>query len=213
MVLEIGGERFGRGRIDGTGLRRIQLDVVDRALLVLEAGDGVEQRLGRLETGRDRAGDLPAQRELALLGEVALLGKAGLAQHRLEAGRIELAVETLEVGIAGDHAHGFGVGLAEPHAAGFLIEGGFRHDLLQYLAVEAEQARLLLGQRPAELTAHLLQAIIVDLAEGLDRNLGAADLGELRLAEPLEDVGDAPDAKTDDQNAHDNGHDGLAEPV
>ena len=38
-------------------------------------------------------------------------------------------------------------------------------DLLQHLAVEPEQARLFLGQRPAELAAHLLQPIRVDLPE------------------------------------------------
>ncbi|MCW2359036.1 hypothetical protein M2239_007210 [Bradyrhizobium elkanii] len=36
MVLEIGGERLGRGWIDGAGLRGAERDVVDRTLLVLE---------------------------------------------------------------------------------------------------------------------------------------------------------------------------------
>ena len=35
VVLEIGGERLGRGRIDGAGLGGVELDVVDRALFVL----------------------------------------------------------------------------------------------------------------------------------------------------------------------------------
>jgi hypothetical protein len=44
-------------------------------------------------------------------------------------------------------------------------------------------------------------------------NLGAADFGHRRPAEALEDVADAPHAEADDQDAHDNGHDALAEPV
>ena len=95
----------------------------------------------------------------------------------------------------------------------FLIERSFRNDLLQHLAVEPEQAGLLLAQRPAELTAELLQPLGVGLAEGLDRNLRAADCRKLGLAESLEDVGNTPDTETDDQNAHHHGHDGLAEPV
>ena len=41
----------------------------------------------------------------------------------------------------------------------------------------------------------------------------AADLGQARLAEPAENVADAPDREADDQEAHDDTHDGLAEPV
>ena len=115
VVLEIGGKRFGRGRIDGAGLRRLELDVVDRTLLVLEADNGIQHQLWRLDPGRDRASDLPAQRDAALFGDVALLGVTGLAYHRCEAGRIELAVEALEVRIVVNHAQGLGVGLAEPH--------------------------------------------------------------------------------------------------
>jgi hypothetical protein len=59
----------------------------------------------------------------------------------------------------------------------------------------AEQARLFLGQRAAELAAQLLQLVGIDLPERFGGNLGAADLGERRLAESLEDVGDAPTAK------------------
>jgi hypothetical protein len=65
----------------------------------------------------------------------------------------------------------------------------------------------------ARACSELLQLFRVDLAELLGRNLGLADLGERRLAEPLENVGDAPDCETDNQNAHHGGHDNLAEPV
>jgi hypothetical protein len=95
----------------------------------------------------------------------------------------------------------------------FLIQRGFGNGLLQHLPVEPEGARLFRGQRTAEAAAELLQLFRVDLAKLLGRNLGLADRGERRLAEPLEDVGDTPDCETDDQNAHHGGHDNLAEPV
>ena len=63
------------------------------------------------------------------------------------------------------------------------------------------------------LAAKLLQAVGIDLAELLGRNLGPAHLGEGRLAKPLEDVGNAPNSETDDQNAHHDGHNRLAEPI
>jgi hypothetical protein len=79
--------------------------------------------------------------------------------------------------------------------------------------VWSKGARLILRQRAAELAADLLQPIRVDLAELVDRNLGATDLGQRRLPKSAENIGDAPDTKADDQDAHHDGHDGLAEPV
>ena len=99
VVVEIGGERFGRGRVDRAGLRRIELDVFDRALLVLETGQRIDQDLRRLEAGRDRARDLAPQPDAPLLGEIALFGEAELPDGGLEARRIERAVQSLEVGI------------------------------------------------------------------------------------------------------------------
>ncbi len=211
--VEIGGERFRRRRIDGAGLGGVELDVVDRALLVLETGQRVDQQLWRLKPGRDGAGDLPAQRHPPLFGEIALFGVAELPDRSLKTSRVELAANALEVRIVVDHAHDLGLGQAEPHPPRFFIERRIRNGLLQHLAVEAEGARLLLRQRPAELAADLLQPVGVDLAELVRRDLGAADLGQRRLPKPLEDVGDAPDAETDDQDAHHHGHDNLAEPV
>ena len=57
--------------------------------------------------------------------------------------------------------------------------------LLQHLAVEAEGAGLIRGQRTAELAAELLQPI-VKLAKFVDRNLGVANGGKRRLSEPSE---------------------------
>ena len=151
--------------------------------------------------------------DAALFGEVTLLAIAELPDQRLEARRVELTVQSPEVGIAVDRAHHLGVGLAEAHPPGFLIERGFREGLLQHLAVKPEGTGLLRGQGAAQLAAKLLQLVGVDLAELLGRNLGPADLRQGRLPESLEDVGDAPNCETDNQNAHHDGHDNLAEPV
>ena len=167
----------------------------------------------RLETGRNGAGDLTPQRDPALVGDIALLAVAELPDRGLEARRIEGAVGALEIGIAEDHAPGFFVGLSEPQTPRFLVEGRLRDGLLQHLAVEAEGAGLIHGQRAAELAADLLQPIGIELAELIGRNLGVADGGQRRLPEPPEDVGNAPDAETDDQHAHHHGHNGFAEPV
>ena len=167
----------------------------------------------RLETGRNRAGDLTPQRHPPLVGDITLLAEAELPDHGLEALRIEVAVDALEIGIVEDHAHGLVVGLSEAEPPRLLVKGCFRNGLLQHLAVEAEGAGLIHGQRAAELAADLLQPLGVELAEFIDRDLGVTDRGQRRLSETPEDVGDAPDAETDDQDAHHHGHNGLAEPV
>ena len=184
-----------------------------RALFVLEAAQRLDQHFRRLEAGRDGAGDLTPQRHPPLFGDIALFGETELPDRGLEAGRIEIAAHALEIGIVVDHAHGLGVGLAEPHPPRFFVERGLGDGLLQDLAVEAEGAGLIHRQGAAELTAELLQLVGVDLAELFGRNLGPADLGQRRLPESLEDVGDAPDRKAEDQHPHDDAHDGLAEPV
>ena len=126
---------------------------------------------------------------------------------------IELAVEALEVRVIGDRLRDIGVGQAEAHAARGLVEGRFGDHLLQHLPVEPELARLLGGQRPAELAADLLQPVGVEIAELLGGNLRAADRGKARLSVSLEDVGDAPDGEADDQHAEHERHDRLAEPI
>ncbi len=99
------------------------------------------------------------------------------------------------------------------HAARAFIEGGFSNHLLQHLTVEAECTGLLHGDRPAELAANLLQLVGVEITELLRGDFGVADLGEARLSESLEDIGDTPDTETDDQDAEHDRHDRLAEPV
>lgn len=155
------GEVGGRGRRDGAGLRVSQLQIVDRALLVLKLAQRLHQRLRRLEAGGQAAGDLAAERDAALLGQIALLGEAELADQLLEAIGVELAVGALEVRILQDRLHGVGVGLAEPEPARVFVERGFGDGLLQHLAIDSDRARLIRGQRPAELAADLLQTVIV----------------------------------------------------
>jgi len=91
--------------------------------------------------------------------------------------------------------------------------GGFQAAARRGAEVTVIALGPLLPRDDPELAAELLQAIVVDLAELLCGNLGAADLGESRLPESLEDVGDAPDAEADDQHAHHHGHYDLAEPI
>jgi hypothetical protein len=58
----------------------------------------------------------------------------------------------------------------------------------------------------------LLQAVVVELTELFNGNLGVSYGGHGVASESPEDVADAPDRETDDKEAHDNSHDGFAEP-
>ena len=109
--------------------------------------------------------------------------------------------------------HHIGIGHAEPELACALVERGAGDHLAQDLLLEAERTRLVGRDRTAQLLAELLEPLIVLLAELVDRNLGAADLGDRRDAEPAENVADAPDAEADDEEQHDRRHDDAAEPV
>ncbi len=155
---------------------------------------------------------LPAQHHVALFGDIAAFGETGLADDLLEAGAVEFAVGRQEAGVAGDALRDIGVGQAEPEILGLFVERGFRHQLTEQLPVEAEAARLVGRDRPADPAADLLQLVGVILAKLLDRNFGAADLGHRIGAEAAENVADAPDREADDQAAHDDGHEGLADP-
>ena len=175
--------------------------------------EGFDHDLRRFDVGRDRARDLTPQRNLPLVGDIVLFAEPELPDRGLEAGRVEFSGGSLEIGIAHDRAHGFGIGLSEPQPPRLFIERRLGNGLLQHLAVDAEGAGLLHRQRTAELAADLLQLVSVELAELFSRNFDMPDLGQRRLSESPEDVGDAPDTETDDQNAHHHGHNGFAEPV
>src|SRR5262245_3267384 len=79
-----------------------------------------------------------------------------------------------------------------------LVERRFGNDRAEQLLVETERARLIGRDRPADLAADLLQALVVDLAELLGADLGMADLGQAGAAEATENVADAPDREADD---------------
>ena len=112
-----------------------------------------------------------------------------------------MPVGAAERRIGGDALHDFGVGQAEPHLPRTLIEPGLGDHFAKHLPVETERLRLFRRQRAADLAAELLQALVVGLAELLDRDFGAADLGERRAAEAAENIVDAPDREARGQAA------------
>ena len=81
------------------------------------------------------------------------------------------------------------------------------------LLFEAQRSRLIRRDRAADLTAQLLQAVVVDLAELIDGDLGRTDLGDGRAAEPAEDVADAPDREADRDQAEHQAHDSSSQPI
>ena len=93
--------------------------------------------------------------------------------------------------------HHVGIGQAEPHLPGALVEAGFGNHFTKHLPIETERARLLGRERAAELASDLLQALVIDLPELLDRDFGAADLGERRAAITVKNIVDAPDGKAE----------------
>src|SRR5205085_1321223 len=167
----------------------------------------------RLKAGGDGAGNLTPERHPALVGDIALFGEAELPDHSLEALRIEVAADPPEIGIVDDHAHCLGGGLSKPQPSCILVECCLGNGLLQQLTVNAEGAGLIRRQGAAELASDLLQLVRVELAKLVDGDLGMSDRGQCRLSETLENVGNPPDAETDDQDTHHDGHYGLAEPV
>ena len=195
-----------------TRLRRAQRHIFDAAGLGLILADRRQHRLGHLQLAADALGDLPAQQHAALLGDVGLLGKVGLADHRLEALAVEFPLRPAEVRIAGDQLGDVGVGKAEPPVAHALVQRGLGDQLPGQLPVDAERMRLVRRDRAAELAAELLQAVVVELAELVDGDFGAADLGDRIEPEATKNIADAPDGEADDQDTHDGGHDGFAEP-
>ena len=141
------------------------------------------------------------------------LGVAHVAEHRLEPRAVELAGDALEARIVGDLPRDLGVADVEPQCSRPLVEHGFGDHLAEQLAVEAQRPGLVGRDRAAQLAAELLQPVLVELAECVDADFGAADLGDRRCAEALEDVADAPDAEADGDQAKDDAHDGAADPI
>ena len=193
-------------------MRRTQHNGVGIALLVLKAIDRVKRRRWRLDVAAYAQRELPAQRDLALFVDISRLAESGLPDHGLEGVAVELAIQPAEARVSRDEARDLVVRSAEPHAARFLIQHILGHHLADQLLVEAERASLVRRDRPAKAAAKLVQLVGVVAAELLDRDVGAADLGDGRRPEAAENVIDAPDRETHDEGAHDEGHHHFAEP-
>ncbi len=199
MLLEIFFEHVGRRRRDIAGLRRTQSDVFDAALLVLVAIDGGDGDGRHVHFADQALRQLPAQHDAPLLLDIAAFGETGLADQLLEPRAVELAGEPAEVRIGGDAAGDLGVADAEAERLGLLVERGFRRQLADQLAVDAERARLVGRDRAAGAAADLAQLVVVIFAELLDRDLGAADGDRGVVRGAAEYVADAPDREADDQ--------------
>ena len=202
---------LGLGNVAGLGA--IEHHVVHGALLVAEPVERVERSLGHGHFAAHRADQLLAQQVAALLGQEALLGEADLTDQVFELGAVELTVDAAETLIFQDAARHLLLGDTELERAGTLVEHGFRDHLREHLAIDAGEPCLLRRHRAAHLAAELLQPVLVGLAEGVDSDLGVANLGDGRLAEAAENVADAPDAEADRDQAEQNAHDDAAEPI
>src|SRR5205823_4794709 len=126
---------------------------------------------------------------------------------------IELTAGPPERGIVGDLLGHLGVRQRETERTGALIEHDLGDELPDDKTVEPNRSRLFRRDRPAELAGILLQSFVVEIAELLDRDLGAADLRNRGAAEAAENIADPPDREADDQEADHPGHDRFAEPV
>ena len=126
---------------------------------------------------------------------------------------IELAVGAEERRDLLDQARHLLVGDPKPDAACPLVERGFGQELAEDLQVETAGAGLIGGDRPPLLGRDLLDALIVDLPEPLDRDVDRADGRHRRAPKALEDVADAPDRKAERQDADHDAHHEFAEPI
>ena len=117
------------------------------------------------------------------------------------------------VRIAGDALGDFRIGDAQPQRLRALVQDDLGDEFADDGAVIAARACLLHAEWLAEAATELLQPIIVDLAELLDGDLGAADLGEGGAAKAAKNVADSPDREADHEETDHGGHDDLAEPV
>ena len=213
MLVVVFRDRLRRRRWDFAGFRAVQHDVVDGALLIVVAVLRVRHGLGRRDLGGDGVGDLAPHGEALLLGGEALLGEARVPNELLKTRAVELAGRRLERRIVHDLPRDLGVRDVEAKLARTLVERGFGDELAHELLVEAQQLGLIRCDRTAELAAELLDAIVVDLAELGDRDLGRADLRDGGLAESAEDVADSPDRKAYGDQAEDDPHDDPPEPI
>jgi hypothetical protein len=172
--------------------------------------DGFFQCIGRLEVPRHRVGDRLPQKALTLAGEIGAFAQAVLPEHIGEQAGIEIALGILEDLVGPDAVGELAVRNRELHLACLGIEGGIADHVVQIGAVQSKLARLFGRDRLACLPLVVLQPVSIGFGEGLARNLLIAHGCERGSGAKAEDVGDAPDAKAQDQETHEHlGHPAL----
>ena len=103
------------------------------------------------------------------------------------------------------------VGNAEAELARLVVDRRFAQQLLQDAAIEADLARLLVGERTPEPALILLDRPIVGHVIVLGRDFRASNRRDGGRAETPQHIADAPDDEADDDEPHDDGHDRLAD--
>ena len=91
----------------------------------------------------------------------------------------------------------FRVGDGEAELLGLLVERGAGQQCGQHLTVEADLARLVIGDRALGLTLHALQFVLIFGAILRDADFLVADRRQLLGAEIVEDVANAEEAEAD----------------
>ena len=127
--------------------------------------------------------------------------------------RIELAGNAAEGRIVADLLRDQFVRQVEAELTDILVERCFRDHLAEQLPVQTERARLIGGDRLADLPDQPLHLFVVGLPEPLDADLGRADFGDGGGAEAAEDVADAPDRERDRDQAQQDSGDQAAKPI
>ena len=149
----------------------------------------------------------------ALLGDEALLGEAHLADRLLEPDPVELAGRGLwkpgssvtRRAISASRRRGR-MPRARSSSAGF-------GDHLPQMPVEAERARLVRRDRPADLAAELLQPVVVDLAELLDAKSRCCRSWPRSSGRSRGKCRRCPRPRSLRIQAHHHAHDDAAEPI
>ena len=131
--------------------------------------DGFEPGFRRRQIAGKRIGDLPPQQDLALVVDEPPFAQTNAAQKLLETRPVEIAARISERPLFFDTARNLGVRNAKSHLPRALVETRFGNHFAKHSPVEAASLRLFGRNRLAHLAAELLQAVIISLAELLDR--------------------------------------------
>src|ERR1700722_16347543 len=199
----------GRGNV--ARRRSWQEKSVRRPCLALIIGFRRHFGLGRRDPGRQRADNELPQHLLAQLRDEAALVHIHVAQRRCEEPRIEGAGLVMEARIRGDDLAQSFVGNAEAQLARCVIDRRFVQQLPQHAAIEADLARLLVGERALEPALILLDRPIVGVAIVLGRDFRASNRRDGGRTETAQHVANAPDDEADDDEPHDYRHNRLAD--